>query len=158
MASLDFPISPNDQDTYEANNVIYTFNATKGLWEATSNVTVTGGGAVDLSAVNQNIIPAANLTYTIGSYESQWSTVYANLFIGDGGLLSNIVGGVASVAGATGDVSNAQLAVGISQTTISNLTVSGNVSVNYLNANGFLDINGNVLVIQDEGGNVIWGA
>lgn len=151
MASLDFPASPNDQDTYEVSNVIYTFNATKGIWVATSNVSASA--AVDLSAVDQNIIPSSNLTYSIGSDENQWLSVYANLFIGDGGLLSNIAGGVTSVGGATGDVSNAQLAASISVASVPNLTVTANIV-----AGGYKDVNGNLLLIQDEGGNVIWGA
>lgn len=88
MASLDFPTSPNDLDTYVVDNVIYTFNATKSIWVASSNATST----VDLSAVDQNILPSANLTYNIGSDSFQWSVMHANLFIGDGGLLSNVSG------------------------------------------------------------------
>lgn len=40
-----------------------------------------------------------------------------------------VVGGVSSVAGASGAVSNVQIAAGISSTTVSNLTITGNVSL-----------------------------
>jgi hypothetical protein len=45
-----------------------------------------GGGNIDLSAVNQHIIPATNLTYNLGSPTHKWHSLYVgvgSIYIGD---------------------------------------------------------------------------
>ena len=37
-----------------------------------------GGGAVDLSQVNQNIIPQTDDVYTLGTPSKRWSEIYVN--------------------------------------------------------------------------------
>lgn len=74
MASLDFPVSPNNGDTYTLNNVSYVYNGDKGVWLATSN-TITGqfGPVVTVS----NTSP----TGAISEGELYWDEDLGKLFI-----------------------------------------------------------------------------
>lgn len=77
---------------YGVNGTVVTFTSAP---DNGSNVFVRY--AVATEATLGNILPQANLIYNIGNNEIQWGTITANLFIGDGGLLSNISGGGGSV-------------------------------------------------------------
>lgn len=147
-------------------NVVGTasFDGTADISIATTTNTSNVPEGTNLYFTNARSIAAltSSDTVKIDSNGLLSANVVAGLVAGSGitidsnGLLTVTVeggGAVSSVAGAIGDVSNLQLAVGISFASIPNVTITGNVV-----AGSYVDVNGNVLLIQDEGGNVIWGA
>jgi hypothetical protein len=103
---------------------------------STGIITITGGvssvngqvGAVSLTTAN--IAEQSNLYYTNARARTAISVTGSGSYDNSTGIIT-ITGGVSSVAGATGAVSNAQLAAGIANTTISNITVVGAVDANY---------------------------
>lgn len=78
---LTFPTSPTNGQTTTLSGTTYTYNATKGVWEATAS----GGGFV-AGAFSEHILPAADDTYDIGSASNKIRDLYvsdASLHIGD---------------------------------------------------------------------------
>lgn len=129
----------------ELTNLYYTNSRTRsaisvagsGSYDpATGIITVTGGvisvngqtGAVSLSTTD--VGEGNNLYYTNARARTAISVAGSGSYNNSTGVIT-ITGGVSSVAGATGAVSNAQLAAGIANTTISNITVVGAVDANY---------------------------
>lgn len=75
MAAVNFPSNPNNNDTFSANGVVYTYNDTKGIWVVSATYNTT-----------QNIIPAANVTYSLGNVTHRWKDLYLSgdtLVLGD---------------------------------------------------------------------------
>ena len=78
---LTFPTSPTNGQTTTLSGTTYTYNATKGVWEATAS----GGGFV-AGSFSENILPAADATYDIGSASYKIRDLYVSdnsLHIGD---------------------------------------------------------------------------
>jgi len=78
---LTFPTSPTNGQTTTLSGTTYTYNATKGVWEATAS----GGGFV-AGSFSEHILPSANDTYDIGSAEKKIRDLYVSdnsLHIGD---------------------------------------------------------------------------
>ena len=78
---LTFPTSPTNGQTVTLSGTTYTYNATKGVWEATAS----GGGFV-AGSFSEHILPAADDTYDIGSASNKIRDIYVSdnsLHIGD---------------------------------------------------------------------------
>ena len=78
---LTFPTSPTNGQTVTLSGTTYTYNATKGVWEATAS----GGGFV-AGSFSEHILPDANDTYDIGSASNKIRDIYVSdnsLHIGD---------------------------------------------------------------------------
>ena len=78
---LTFPTSPTNGQTVTLSGTTYTYNATKGVWEATAS----GGGFV-AGSFSEHILPDTNDTYDIGSAEKKIRDLYVSdnsLHIGD---------------------------------------------------------------------------
>ena len=71
MAAVDFPNSPSNGDTKSVGGLTYTYNSSKGYWDAASS-----GGAIDLSNINQNIIPDVDVTYDLGTASKKFRDLY----------------------------------------------------------------------------------
>ena len=103
---------------------------------STGVITITGGvvsvngqvGTVLLTTAN--ISEQSNLYYTNARARTAISVAGSGSYDNSTGIIT-ITGGVSSVGGATGAVSNVQLAASIANTTISNLTVSAGVDYSY---------------------------
>jgi len=111
-----------------------SYDNSTGLITITGGVTSVNGqvGAVSLST--SNIAEGSNLYYTNARTRTAISVAGSGSYDNSTGIIT-ITGGVSSVAGATGAVSNAQLAAGIANTSISNLTVTGRVDFNSFTEN-----------------------
>jgi len=78
---LTFPTSPTNGQTTTLSGTTYTYNATKGVWEATAS----GGGFV-AGSFSEHILPSADDTYDIGSASNKIRDLYVSdnsLHIGD---------------------------------------------------------------------------
>mgnify|MGYP001357200069 CR=1 FL=1 len=78
---LTFPASPTNNQTATLSGTTYTYNATKGVWEATAS----GGGFV-AGSFSENILPDTDNTYDIGSASYKIRDLYVSdnsLHIGD---------------------------------------------------------------------------
>ena len=78
---LTFPTSPTNGQTVTLSSTTYTYNATKGVWEATAS----GGGFV-AGSFSENILPDTDNTYDIGSASYKIRDLYVSdnsLHIGD---------------------------------------------------------------------------
>lgn len=100
--SLDFPLSPNDQDVFNANaiNVVYVYNATKDVWLASSNATV---GNISILTSTTDLPEGDNLYYTNARARSAF-TAGAGITITNGEIASSAVASVTSLNGEVGDV------------------------------------------------------
>ena len=70
---LTFPTSPTNGQTVTLSGTTYTYNATKGVWEATASG---GGSGFDASAFDSHILPDTNETYDIGSANKKIRDLY----------------------------------------------------------------------------------
>lgn len=117
------PADPVEGDQWWDSNLGRGFVYYSGIWvEMSPQVGGGGGAAVDFTNVDSNILPAANLTYDLGSTSSQWRSLY----VGTGTIY---IGGVA---------------LGVSQDNY--VTVNGNNIVT-VNTAGNLTIQGNTDVV-----------
>ena len=71
MAAVDFPSSPSNGDTKTVGSTTYTYNSTKGYWDATPT-----GSAIQLSSVGEHILPSTDVTYDLGSSTKRFRDLY----------------------------------------------------------------------------------
>ena len=100
--AINFPDSPSNGDTFTANGVVYTYNATAALWD-----TVSAAAAVDFTAIASNILPDADSSRDLGSTTRKWKDLHLSgntIHLGDTQLKGS--GGKLTVADSTGTVIN----------------------------------------------------
>ena len=73
MTAVNFPNSPSNGDTHTVGTTTYTYNSSKGYWDATPS-----GSAINLSTVGQHIVPSADNTYDLGSSSNKWRSLYVD--------------------------------------------------------------------------------
>lgn len=184
MPDLNFPSSPSLNDIYSFGNKTWVWNGT--AWQIQSSGAINGlpignsspstGAFTTLSAsgnttisgttvlsgtVASNIVPAANVTYDLGSPSQQWRTLYVSgntIFIGDSTITSNATsvtltnpsGAAFSVTGnspanaigsfgsvnASGNISASGNVISGNITTIGLVSATGNITGNYILGNG----------------------
>jgi len=110
-ATLNFPSSPNTNDTYSFGGKTWVYNGSAWALQSTTLTT---------TAVTEG----TNLYFTNARSRAAISVAGAGSYDNSTGVIT-ITGGVTSVGGATGAVSNAQLASGI---TSSGVLTTGNVA------------------------------
>ena len=110
-ATLNFPSSPNTNDTYSFGGKTWVYNGSAWALQSASLTTTT-------------VTEGTNLYFTNARSRAAISVAGAGSYDNTTGVIT-ITGGVTSVGGATGAVSNAQLAAGI---TSSGVLTTGNVA------------------------------
>ena len=93
------PVSPNSGDVWIAANTgvqfVYFTSGGNSQWaemEADTSLNITSGANVDLTAVNSNIIPMANITYDIGNTSNRFRDIYlanSTIYLGDAQISAN---------------------------------------------------------------------
>lgn len=110
-------------------------NVTSGVWLGSSisttytdaKVTSVNGQTGAVTLTTANVSEVTNLYFTNTRAISAFTGGSGVSIASNGRITATVSGGVSSVGGSTGDVSNAQLAVSISRATVPNLTVSANI-------------------------------
>lgn len=139
--AINFPNSPSNGDTHIVNNITYTYDAVKDIWNISDQTAVTA----NLGSVGTDILPNATTTYNLGSDSLRWNHLYLNgnsLFLGEATISStgtavNLPAG--STVGGT--------AIGSGGGGISNVVEDTTPQLG-----GNLDLNGNDLVFTTSGG------
>lgn len=72
--AIDFPNTPANNDIYTVDGVSYIYNEPKTQWKVYTQ-TQTGQ---DLASVTTNIVPASNVTYSLGTANNAWSDLYVS--------------------------------------------------------------------------------
>lgn len=117
MAIIIFPPNPNQGDTFTADNgVVYTYDGVK--WE---------GATGNLLNVTTDVIPSANVSYSLGNSTNQWQ----DLWVSGNTIYINSV--PVTVDGATLQVDGANV---ITATGASDISVTGNIEASYFLGNG----------------------
>jgi len=73
MTAVNFPNSPSNGDTHTVGTTTYTYNSTKGYWDATPT-----GSSINLASVGQHVIPDTDNTYDLGSTSNKWRSLYVD--------------------------------------------------------------------------------
>ena len=115
MTAINFPNSPSNGDTLSVGSTTYTYNSTKGYWDATPT-----GSSIDLTSVGSHILPSADVTYDLGSSSKKWRDLYLS-----GSSIK--LGGQDIVATASG-IQLPELTIGSGNTTVKlGVDSSGNI-------------------------------
>jgi len=140
----------NDSGTLGATSQ-FTFNKTSnamvvgGIISAVGNITgnyILGNGSqltgivTDFTSLTSNIIPASNVTYSLGNATNQW----ANIYVG-----GNITGGNFITSGSSGAIS------GTGNITGGNLIATGNITGDNLNISGTIADSGALTITTASG-------
>jgi hypothetical protein len=91
------------------------------------NLTLKPNG-IGLIQANATVVPSVNLVYDLGSVTKQWDSVYAGYFIGNGALLTGVVGGNASNSFSTISANGVNI-VANSSTGVLTLTPGNNITI-----------------------------
>ena len=92
MASLTFPSSPSNGDTYTYDGLIYVYNSTKNKWSVQSTTTITD---VQADSISTSLSPSANVTYDLGTSEKSFRDLYlsgSTIYLGSQQISSNSTG------------------------------------------------------------------
>jgi hypothetical protein len=92
MASLTFPSSPSDGDTYTYDGLIYVYNSTKNKWSVKTTATITG---VSVDSIDAHFIPSANVSYDLGTSGKSFRDLYlsgSSIQLGAQQITSNTTG------------------------------------------------------------------
>ena len=73
MTAVNFPNSPSNGDTHTVGTTTYTYNSTKGYWDATPT-----GSSINLASVGQHVVPDTDNTYDLGSTSNKWRSLYVD--------------------------------------------------------------------------------
>src|SRR6056300_697336 len=99
MASISFPSSPSNGDTYSYDGLTYQYNSTKNKWSVVATTTIDG---VSADAIDQNLVPSANVTYDLGTADKAFKDLYLSgntLVLGSASITSTESGTIALPAG-----------------------------------------------------------
>jgi hypothetical protein len=73
MASITFPSSPSNGDTYTYDGLVYEYNSAKNKWSVKSTTTL---GGLSADAVGESLVPTANVTYDLGTADKAFRDLY----------------------------------------------------------------------------------
>jgi hypothetical protein len=87
------PVNPEQGDIWidsdTAVQLIYFSDGNSSQWaemEAQNSFSSTGGGSVDLTDIASNVLPAANVTYNLGSSANRWNDLWlanSTIYLGE---------------------------------------------------------------------------
>lgn len=89
MASISFPLSPSNGDTYSYDGLTYQYNSTKNKWSVVATTTIDG---VSADAIDQNLVPSANVTHDLGTSDKAFRDLYlsgSSINLGDATISSS---------------------------------------------------------------------
>ena len=89
MASISFPSSPSNGDTYSYDGLTYQYNSTKNKWSVVATTTIDG---VSADAIDQNLVPSANVTHDLGTADKAFRDLYlsgSSINLGDATISSS---------------------------------------------------------------------
>lgn len=123
MSAVDFPNSPSNGDTFVVGTTTYTYNSTKGYWDAAPT-----GSSISLAAVGQHIIPTADVTYDLGTSAKKFRHLYlsgSSLYLGTQQITSTATGIQAAGLTVGTSTDNVKLTVDASGNIVQTATVGG---------------------------------
>ena len=191
MSTLSFPSNPSLNDTYSFGGKTWIYNGSYWALQSTGAInnipignvtpatgaftTLTSTGNTTLGPINSDLIPTANLAYSLGNATNQWANIYVGgntIFLGSlqlkdagGNTLGVYAADGTTPADVAADVNAANIVgtVGLSQYvteaaqgnitsvgTLTSLSVTGNVTAGNLNINTNAVIAGNLTVQGTE--------
>lgn len=92
MASISFPSSPSNGDTYSYDGLTYQYNSTKNKWSVVATTTITD---VQADSISTSLSPSANVTYDLGTSEKSFRDLYlsgSTIHLGSQQISSNSTG------------------------------------------------------------------
>lgn len=103
--AITFPSNPQNGDTFSSGNRTWQYNSAKGIW-----VSVPTTVSKNLLELDSDIIPASNVTYSLGTANNAWSDLYVSgntIHLGatqlsvtaEGGLQTSVGGQAVKIGG-----------------------------------------------------------
>jgi hypothetical protein len=90
MAAIDFPNSPSNGQIFGSGGKSWKYNSTKGIWQSVASTTTK-----NLAALDESIVPSANVTYDLGTADNAFRDLYLS------GSSINLGGATITATGST---------------------------------------------------------
>lgn len=140
MAAIDFPDSPANNDVFSSGTRTWKYDGVKGLWKTVAVSTLT-----NLSQLNTDIIPNANVTYDLGSAEYSFKDLYLSgntLVLGSASITTDAQGTLTlptgTLIGSEPGVSNTELQAVLSNTNAYVASVDSSRASDLANTNAYI--------------------
>ena len=129
MTAINFPNSPSNGDTQTVGSTTYTYNSTKGYWDATPT-----GSAITLSSLGESLLPSTDVSATSSGIQLPELTIGTGTTTVKLGVAAD--GSVTQTSTVSGTASSPTTSVALTDLSITSASASAGGTLSYASATG----------------------